>query len=247
MAINQSEPRPFGLMLRRPGDVANPDAEPGAPDEEEGIYLAPDFTERHLRVDTHAVSDPRRYVGGESDWALSLPHSCGEWEIGTGSREQVLSDARRLRDELDQAITALLAEEPLPEGPRYFVKVTARTGPAEVQPPAPWPPEGTVGVDVYAGDPPRLLGDAQTLMRKLSPSGPAFTLDLHALLTAETIRIDGIDYAVTGVERWGLPQVLSRAGADDAEIEAARARPDAAVPDGIKLQLARLLSGGGNE
>lgn len=95
-------------MLRRPGDVANPDATWGDPDRVEGIYLAPDFTRRHADWDG-AGSDPRNYIGGENDWALSLPHQCGEWGIADGPREHVLAEARRLRAELDQAITALEA------------------------------------------------------------------------------------------------------------------------------------------
>lgn len=116
---------PFGLMIRRPGDVANPDATWGDPDRTEGIYVAPGFTERHADWDA-AGSDPRNYIGGENDWALSLPHRCGEWEIATGSLDDVLAEAERLRGELDQAIEALRAELPMPDGPRYYVKVTAR-------------------------------------------------------------------------------------------------------------------------
>ena len=100
-------PPTFGLMLRRPGDVANHDADWPDPHEHEGIYLAPDFTTRHLRHDTGAVSDPRNYIGGENDCSLSLPHQCGEWGIWDGPREEVLDAARRFRTELDQAITAL--------------------------------------------------------------------------------------------------------------------------------------------
>lgn len=140
-------PEPFGLMIRRPGDVANPDADWGAPDGEEGIYLAPDFAERHQHLDTDAGSDPRWGDGSENHWSLSLPHRCGEWVIDHGTLEEVLAEAERFRDELDQAIDALRAEIPLAEGPRWHFKVTPRTGP--VDPPAPWPPEGTVAVQTY--------------------------------------------------------------------------------------------------
>lgn len=108
-------------MLRRPGDIANPDADYGAPDYEAGIYLAPDFTERQTGSPL-AGSDPR-YGDG---WALSLPHHCGEWVIDHGTLDEVLAEAERFRDELDQAIDALRAEIPIPDGPRYYVKVTAR-------------------------------------------------------------------------------------------------------------------------
>jgi hypothetical protein len=138
-----TEPRPFGLMLRRPGDTANPDADWGQLDYEEGIYLAPDFTTRHPHMDTQAGSDPRHGDG----WSLSLPHRCGEWVIDHGTLDEVLAEALRFRDELDQAIEALRAEVPLPDGPRYYVKVTERTGP--VEPPTPWPPEGAVAVDTF--------------------------------------------------------------------------------------------------
>jgi hypothetical protein len=100
-------PRPFGLMLRRAGDFANPDAEWSDPDYEEGIYLAPDFTTRHLHHDTGAGSDPRYGEDAAQQWSLSLPHQCGEWGIWDGTREDVLDAARRFRAELDQAITAL--------------------------------------------------------------------------------------------------------------------------------------------
>lgn len=93
-------------MLRRPGDVADPDADWPDPHEYEGIYLAPDFTARHLWYDTGAGSDPRT---DNDDWSLSLPHQCGEWGIWDGPREQVLDAARRFRAELDQAITAMEA------------------------------------------------------------------------------------------------------------------------------------------
>jgi hypothetical protein len=152
MAINEPQaPCPFGLMLRRPGDVANPDADPGAPDEYEGIYLAPDFTARHAKHDTRAGIDPRWGQGKADQWSLSLPHSCGEWEISDGTREDVLADALRLRDELDQAIAALQAEEALPQAPAWHYKITPVADPAEVEPSAPWPPEGTAGVDLYVG------------------------------------------------------------------------------------------------
>ena len=104
-----TEPRPFGLMLRRPGDVANPDAEWGDPDEREGIYLAPDFTTRHDKQDTYAGTDPRYGEYERQHWVLSLPHRCDEWSISYGTREDVLADAYRLRDELDAAIKAMEA------------------------------------------------------------------------------------------------------------------------------------------
>ena len=153
------QPRPFGLMLRRPGDTANPDATWGDPDRVEGIYVAPDFTIRHTDWDA-AGSDPRNYIGGENDWALSLPHRCGEWGIAEGTLEDVLAEALRFRDELDQAIEALRAEIPIPEGPRWHYTVTARAADAETPQPEPWPPEGTVAVQTYVGNPPRPIGDA---------------------------------------------------------------------------------------
>jgi hypothetical protein len=46
----------------------------------------------------------------DSDWVLHLPHQCDAWIIAAGKREDVLTEARRFRAELDQAITALEAE-----------------------------------------------------------------------------------------------------------------------------------------
>lgn len=137
-------PRPFNLMLRRPGDRK--------------VYLSPgyDDPEEYLRRDFYDGTDERDDT--DTEWCLSLPHKCDEWLIGTGTLDEVLAEAERFRDELDQAIDALRAEIPLPDGPRYYVKVTPRTGSAEIQPDAPWPPEGTVGVQVYLGDPPRPIG-----------------------------------------------------------------------------------------
>jgi hypothetical protein len=45
------------------------------------------------------------------EWALSLPHSCGAWDIGIGSREDVLEAAREFRAGLDRAIRRLEQEE----------------------------------------------------------------------------------------------------------------------------------------
>jgi hypothetical protein len=110
--VTIDEPSRFGLMLRRPGDVANDDADFGAPDEYEGIYVAPDFTTRHEKYSREvadAGDDPRWGNEKATHWALSLPHQCSEWVIGEGPREDVLADARRLRIELDQAIAAMEA------------------------------------------------------------------------------------------------------------------------------------------
>lgn len=142
---DQHEPRPFGLMLRRPGETTT-------------VYLAPDFTNPRPEWTTDAGSDPRWGEGSDQHWALSLPHHCGEWVIDEGTLDEVIAEAERLRAELDQAIEALRAEIPVPEGPRYYVNVTPRTG--EIEPPAPWPPESTVAVQTYVGSPPRLIGDA---------------------------------------------------------------------------------------
>ena len=134
-------------MIRRPGE---PDT----------VCIAPDFMQPQPEASTDAGSDPRWGEGSDQHWALSLPHRCGEWVIGEGEHADVLADAERLRDELDQAIEALRAEIPLPEGPRWHYKITPVTEPARVEPSAPWPPEGAVGVQTYVGNPPRLIGDA---------------------------------------------------------------------------------------
>lgn len=41
------------------------------------------------------------------EWALYLPHQCDAWEIGYGTRGQVLEAAREFRAELDEAIRQL--------------------------------------------------------------------------------------------------------------------------------------------
>lgn len=140
-------PRPFGLMIRRPGETTT-------------VYLAPDFTNPRPEWTTDAGSDPRWGEGSDQHWALSLPHRCGEWVIDEGTLDEVLAEAERFRDELDQAIEALRAEIPVPEGPRWHYTVTVRAADAETPQPAPWPPEGTVAVQTYVGSPPRLIGDA---------------------------------------------------------------------------------------
>lgn len=141
------QPRSFGLILRRPGET-------------ETVYLGPDFTDPRPEWATDAGSDPRWGEGCEQHWALSLPHRCGEWVIDHGTLDEVLAEAERLRDELDQAIDALRAEIPLPEGPRWRYTITPADHSAEATAAASWPPEGTVGLQVYAGNPPRLIGDA---------------------------------------------------------------------------------------
>jgi hypothetical protein len=95
MTMETTEPQRFGLMLRRPGD--------------EGIYIAPDFIARHEKWATDARDDPRWDEERQQHWALSLPHRCDEWNIGHGTREEVLADAYRLRAELDAAIAAMEA------------------------------------------------------------------------------------------------------------------------------------------
>lgn len=93
-------PKPFNLMLRRPGG--------------RDIYLSPTFDDpsEYLRRDgLYEGTDERD--DRDTDWSLSLPHRCGEWGIWDGTREDVLEAALRFRDELDQAIAALEdAEEP---------------------------------------------------------------------------------------------------------------------------------------
>jgi len=43
----------------------------------------------------------------EDEWALFLPHQCGCWDIGFGTREDVLTAAREFRAGLDEAIRRL--------------------------------------------------------------------------------------------------------------------------------------------
>lgn len=95
----------FGLMLRRPGPaVEDEHGFPATP-----VYIAPDFaTPAHPDV-ARAGSDPR--YEPETEWSLSLPHHCGDWEFWDGPREDVLAAAHRLRAELDGAIAAMEAAD----------------------------------------------------------------------------------------------------------------------------------------
>lgn len=45
------------------------------------------------------------------EWALSLPHSCDAWVIGTGTLADVLEEAREFRAGLDAAIRVLEREQ----------------------------------------------------------------------------------------------------------------------------------------
>jgi hypothetical protein len=94
--------QPFGFMLRKPG--ARVDGDFG---DETPVYAAPGFDEPQPAWQTHAGSDPR--LEPESEWALALPHHCDEWNIGDGSREDVLAEAKRFRAELDAAIAVMEA------------------------------------------------------------------------------------------------------------------------------------------
>lgn len=94
-----TEPTPFGFMLRKPGPRVDGDETP--------VYTAPGFDEPQPAWQSRAGSDPR--YKPESEWALALPHHCGDWEIHDGSREDVLDEARRFRAELDAAIAVMEA------------------------------------------------------------------------------------------------------------------------------------------
>jgi hypothetical protein len=93
--VSDETPRPFNLMLRRPGSRK--------------VFLSPgyDDPDEWLRRDFYDGTDEREDKA--ADWSLSLPHQCGEWGIWGGPREDVLDAARRFRTELDQAIAALEA------------------------------------------------------------------------------------------------------------------------------------------
>ena len=66
--------------------------------------------------DAEPVGEPGGYdilgdLGAAKDeWSLHLPHQCGAWEIGCGTREQTLAEAREFRDRLDEAIRRLEQE-----------------------------------------------------------------------------------------------------------------------------------------
>ena len=72
------------FYVKRPGEhVGRPVGEPEYPDDHGGI---------DVRVD---------------DWALFLPHRCDAWQVGTGSRAEVLAAGLAFRAELDRAIEML--------------------------------------------------------------------------------------------------------------------------------------------
>lgn len=92
--------KPFAVMLRRPGSST--------------VYVGPRFDDPEAFITTadfYDGSDPRWGQDKDQHWALSLPHKCDEWTIGEGDRADVLAEARRLRDELDQAIAAMEAAD----------------------------------------------------------------------------------------------------------------------------------------
>lgn len=46
-----------------------------------------------------------------SEWSLHLPHQCGAWEIGYGTLDETLAEAREFRAGLDEAIRMLEQEQ----------------------------------------------------------------------------------------------------------------------------------------
>lgn len=97
-----AEPETFGLILRRP-----PPRIDGDYGDETPVYVASGFDEPRSAWQAYAGSDPRNQP--ETQWALALPHRCGDWGIWDGPREDVLAAAHRFRAELDAAIAAMEA------------------------------------------------------------------------------------------------------------------------------------------
>jgi hypothetical protein len=58
----------------------------------------------------HSDSWPASTWADRDEWALSLPHSCDAWVIGSGSLADVLEEAREFRALLDEAIRRLEQE-----------------------------------------------------------------------------------------------------------------------------------------
>jgi hypothetical protein len=85
------EGRPAGLMLRQ------------------SVSLTREATTADNEYCGFVFNHPSETDLAAASWRLSLPPQPGEWVIGEGVREVVLADACRLRDELNQAITALVA------------------------------------------------------------------------------------------------------------------------------------------
>ena len=94
--------QPFGFMLRKPGPRVDGDFGDETP-----VYTAPGFDEPQPAWQARAGSDPRHEP--EAEWALALPHHCGDWEIWDGPRGDVLAAAKRFRAELDAAIAVMEA------------------------------------------------------------------------------------------------------------------------------------------
>lgn len=65
----------------------------------------------------------------KDEWSLYLPHQCDAWEIGYGTREQVLETARAFRSGLDEAIR-LLEREQAQDGNEPARYAAARAGAA---------------------------------------------------------------------------------------------------------------------
>lgn len=68
------------------------------PGQDEGIPVGEEGEYDYFSGGLNAMRD---------DWSVYLPHKCGSWEVGYGSREEALADAHAFRAELDRAIAVL--------------------------------------------------------------------------------------------------------------------------------------------
>jgi len=94
-----AETRPFGLMVKKPGEhyYAAPCVATGQAEDLWDGSLSPELSPFDMK---------------DGDWSVFLPHHCDEWIIATGDRESVLAEARRFRAELDAAIGTLEGSAP---------------------------------------------------------------------------------------------------------------------------------------
>jgi hypothetical protein len=62
----------------------------------------------YFEMQVHKAGEPGRQWAAKADWAVSLPHQCDDWVIAADpDRVWVLSEVRRFRDEVNQAIAVL--------------------------------------------------------------------------------------------------------------------------------------------
>lgn len=98
---------------RRPEPVTpvSDDWDPPEPTETGFGFTVQRPDRRAIEVRKNGATEPLHghNVWAEGLWAVYLPHQCDDWEIAEGTRDEALTEVRRFRDELDQAIRILEA------------------------------------------------------------------------------------------------------------------------------------------